>query len=485
MKFVDRITELKFLNNYYILSKKMLVVLEIYGNRGIGKTMLVKEFCTIHKQLYFFVNESKESKTLLEEYEFYLKSVNILDKYAKLETWNQFLEIIFNKAEGYIIVFDEFQRFMQVDKSFFSDMQNFIDSNKTKKILLIFQGSSIGLMKRLFTDNSMPLYGRITNKLKLQELPIIAIPKLLTLLHFKPSAEAIVESFSLFGGYPSGYAAIEAAPLLLNKAKTKFNIYNIVNELFVIQYAPLRSTVEDILQQELGKRKGVYYSILQAVATGRNSFSEIADSTYIKPTSLPRYINDLTVTLGFMSKFSIITGRGLKNPKYKIVNPIVDLWFRIVYKNRSSIENLQFDEKNIKNIVNPFLGYRFEDFARALLLANQRSLLNFRFSDIGSWWGRNPAKAKHTNQEEIDLVALNNNTKNILFAECKWTNSEVDVDLYYDLQRKSRLVQWNNDKRKEHFALFSKSGFTDKMVKLAKEKNVLLFDLKAIEKALQ
>jgi len=45
-------------------------------------------------------------------------------------------------------------------------------------------------------------------------------------------------------------------------------------------------------------------------------------------------------------------------------------------------------------------------------------------------------------------------------------------------------VQWHNDDRHEHFALFSKSGFTDEMKEIAKKEGVMLFDLEAIEEAL-
>jgi hypothetical protein len=43
---------------------------------------------------------------------------------------------------------------------------------------------------------------------------------------------------------------------------------------------------------------------------------------------------------------------------------------------------------------------------------------------------------------------------------------------------KSTRVEWQNDKRKEYFALFSKAGFTPEL----KKENVILFDLKEIEK---
>lgn len=45
-------------------------------------------------------------------------------------------------------------------------------------------------------------------------------------------------------------------------------------------------------------------------------------------------------------------------------------------------------------------------------------------------------------------------------------------------------MQWRNGSGKEHYALFSKSGFDEGMEALAKDEGVMLFDLPAIEKEL-
>jgi hypothetical protein len=47
-------------------------------------------------------------------------------------------------------------------------------------------------------------------------------------------------------------------------------------------------------------------------------------------------------------------------------------------------------------------------------------------------------------------------------------------DIYHDLKTKSRSVAWHNDKRKERFILFSKSGFTQRMLEIAEREKVLL-----------
>jgi hypothetical protein len=103
---------------------------------------------------------------------------------------------------------------------------------------------------------------------------------------------------------------------------------------------------------------------------------------------------------------------------------------------------------------------------------------------VGNWYGKDPKKPKGMDREEIDVVAVGKRSGDILFAECKWQNVPVGIDVYYELKRKAQLVQWQNEGRKEHFAMFSRSGFTEAMAELARKDSVMLFDLQALESAL-
>lgn len=88
-----------------------------------------------------------------------------------------------------------------------------------------------------------------------------------------------------------------------------------------------------------------------------------------------------------------------------------------------------------------------------------------QYTSIGKWWSKD---------EEIDIVALDEETKTAYFGECKWSNKKVGEDIYQALIRKSQLIDWHKDKRKEKFILFSKNGFTSRMIEISKKENVLL-----------
>jgi len=99
--------------------------------------------------------------------------------------------------------------------------------------------------------------------------------------------------------------------------------------------------------------------------------------------------------------------------------------------------------------------------------------LGARFTHWGRWWNR---------ENEIDVVALDADSHDIFFCECKWQNRKIGVDVIRQLLDKAPLVKWFNEARKEHYAVIAKAGFTKKAVAFAKDKGVLLFDLMDMER---
>lgn len=102
------------------------------------------------------------------------------------------------------------------------------------------------------------------------------------------------------------------------------------------------------------------------------------------------------------------------------------------------------------------------------LIREKILLRNTSFTKIGKWWHKD---------KEIDIVALNEQKKEILFAECKWRDKVDARKILEELKDKARFVEWRNNSRKEHYAVFAKS-FREKI----REKDVSCFDLKDMGK---
>ena len=119
---------------------------------------------------------------------------------------------------------------------------------------------------------------------------------------------------------------------------------------------------------------------------------------------------------------------------------------------------------DIRKAMPQHLSSVYEKVAIELLWTNMDRF--FPFTAVGRWWERN---------EEIDAVSINPDLNSILFCEVKWSERPVGTDVYEALKGKAELVQWGKKDRKEYFCLFSRTGFTDAMVKAASKENVSLF----------
>ena len=98
----------------------------------------------------------------------------------------------------------------------------------------------------------------------------------------------------------------------------------------------------------------------------------------------------------------------------------------------------------------------------------------FPFTKIGKWWKKD---------KEIDLIALNEQTKEILFCECKWKDKVNAEKVVKELvEEKIPYVDWNNNDRKESIAVFAKSF--SKRIEEFDGRKVYCFDLRDLEKLL-
>ena len=169
-----------------------------------------------------------------------------------------------------------------------------------------------------------------------------------------------------------------------------------------------------------------------------------------------------------------------KKGRYYLRDNFLLFWFRYIHPNLSSIEEGIFNVDVIRNDYSSYTGYIFEKISRETVVHLIREKKLPEFTKIGKQWGKIPSR-KET--YEIDVVALNDQTKDILFAECKWKDKVNAEKVCKELVEKASYVEWNNNKRKEYLAVFAKS-FSKKIDEFEGRK-VFCFDLKDVEKMMK
>ena len=159
-----------------------------------------------------------------------------------------------------------------------------------------------------------------------------------------------------------------------------------------------------------------------------------------------------------------------KKTIYSIEDNMFYFWYRFVLENSSVIArgaaNLVY--KRIETQLSDYMGRIFEEICtqylwKQLLLGN----MPIEFISLGRWWGNDPRKRSQT---EIDIMG-EQDSNSAIFAECKWKNENVDLDVLEALIERSGLFHYT----KIHYFLFSKTGFTKGCMEKAKEiENVTL-----------
>jgi uncharacterized protein len=423
LRFVDRRRELKELAEIAALSKKKLFVVALYGLRRVGKTRLLLKLFE-NKGLYFFVNKNKTSTDLLNEFQGVLKESKVLSELESVDSWDNFFEVLM-KRKAPPIVFDEFQNFAFVEPAVFGIMQKNIDLNESKSGLIVVSGSLIGLMKKLFKSSKEPLHGRIKRGFKLEPLSLSSCLELGKEL--KLNKEDLTKLYCIFGGYPKYFVAIEDFGLRGKKAE------EILDYLLFARNAPLEDEVNSILSQEFGGRSGVYYSILEAIASGDNTLSLIASGLNTSPTSITRQVKELKDYFELIEFEMPFEGkRGI----YKIKHPLMQYWFAEIYKNYSDYVSRkpEFMER-LRNNLNTAYGKAFEDVAKEFLT----NKLNLK--EAKRQWGKIHGAKNGENTYEIDLIAKKG--KEIFAFEFKWRNltpSEA-INALNELGNKTNYLQ--------------------------------------------
>ena len=179
MRFYNRQKELENLKDIESLSKKSSKMTVIVGRRRIGKTKLIQ--VAYPKKVYLFVSKKNEA-LLCEEFISIIQNqlnIKILGSFTK---FNELFEYMMNvsKTTSFTLVIDEFQEFLYINSSIYSDMQNIWDSYKDEtEMNLVLSGSIYSLMKKIFEDKKEPLFGRANNKIHLKPFDVKTIKEIL------------------------------------------------------------------------------------------------------------------------------------------------------------------------------------------------------------------------------------------------------------------------------------------------------------------
>ena len=466
VSFIDREDEIAFLEEAYSTDRSQMIV--IYGRRRVGKTYLLLQFMKEKKHTYHLCTKGNET----EQIRFLSRMIGVsLDDTALVlspfSEWRTLFMYLYERAkdERYLLIIDEFPYLINANTAVTSIFQKYWDEYLSKtKIMLVLCGSSIAMMESEVLAYKSPLYGRRTGQWKVEPMSFGDAARF-----FAESGwvEEAIENYSITGGVPFYLVELDL---------TKNAIDNILEN--VARKGKLLYDEGEILIREELRDPLTYFSILEAISSGNTKQVRIANHIGVPSTALPRYLSTLT-RLGYIEKRVPVTEPDKsKKAVYRIKDNFINFWFRFIYPYRSYIEEGDYGRfrKILDSHFNQYVSFIFEDICKDFLSAlNRDSRLPLHFTKIGNWWGHYRDRGKRK-EVEIDAVALNDGTKDVLFVECRWKNLSLKQaeTILGDLVVKSHHVDWNNLVRTEYFGIIGKR--IEKKEELRK-RGFVVFDL--------
>ena len=126
-----------------------------------------------------------------------------------------------------------------------------------------------------------------------------------------------------------------------------------------------------------------------------------------------------------------------------------------------------------KDFIQKFVAFSYEDVCKDIFASLCRSkAVDFVPSRIGSYWLNDI-----NGDAEIDVMAVDHQKKQVFVGECKYHNKPVDAMVYYELEekvKKSAELRTAFPGYKILYGLFSKSGFTQRMLDQAEGRDDIL-----------
>ena len=478
--FIGREAELKFLQDKYTEERGQFIVL--YGRRRVGKTETLREFCKDKPHVFFSCTQTTDLVQLRNfSSRMFKENIPAKNYISEFADWEKAFRAVLDLPYGNqkkLLVIDEFPYMCRGNKSIPSILQNLWDAElRDSNVMIILCGSAMSFVEKELLSEKNPLYGRATGIYKMKEMGFYDAIK------FFPeySDRDKVLTYAVLGGIPH----------YLRQWNPKLSVDENIKRNILTKGCILYSEVEFLLHQEL-RETPIYNSIIEAVALGNTKLNDISQKSLLEDTAKTSvYLKNL-MELGIVEReFSVDskikeranTGRGT----YRLTDNFFRFWYAFGFANYSQLEDGDVDgvyEYVVKPALHEFASFAFEDVCREFVrMLQKKNELPFRYSKMGRWMGKTTVRDEkasdglRTAETEIDLLCIGKDAKEYLVGECKFKGVPFSYSEYLDTLAKLTPLK---EKSKFYYALFSESGFDQKILDCAAMNETQLYSLENI-----
>lgn len=429
--FIGREAELKQIEALY--KKKIASLVVLKGRRRIGKSRLIKEFaCRNAKQRFWsFAGLAPESAVSAQEQRNnFARQLSAILKTPPMtfEDWSDALEhLSLNLKAGDIVLFDEISWMGSKDKTFIPKLKAWWDK-QSMHIMLVFCGSvSTWIEENIL--KSTAFFGRINLTISLDPLSIRESAEFLRKLGLKLSHYEMYSLLSILGG----------VPWYLEQCKSELSAAKNIKQLAFEKNGLLVTEFDRIFHDLFDTKGTVYKKILDSLKDGARTLSEIRQSIKFAHSGTLSELMEHLIIAGFISKqplWSFKTAKPSKQSLYRISDPYMRFYLKLIATNLEAISLGEFDEIPISSIsgFDVHMGLQLE-----FLLLQNRSLIikELGISPLDILRSGSYRQTKTSSQEacQIDYL-IQTKTNSLFICEFKFKRREINSEIINEMQEK-------------------------------------------------
>ncbi len=261
------------------------------------------------------------------------------------------------------------------------------------------------LLSKIFKDNKEPLYDRQSRFLHIKPFRTAVIKDIFKTYNPNYTNDDLLTLYMLTGG-----VAKYVSSLIDNKTYTKKEMI----ESAISEDSPFILEGKNILLEEFGKDSAIYFSILSAIASGRNTRNEIESAV---GKEVGGYLSKLEDDYNLITKhLPVLTPNSQKNVHYELDDMFFKFWFRFIHKYNYMLEIGKYDKLRevIERDYTSYSGHVLERYFQQKL-AEEADITR-----LGNWWDRK-------GENEIDIITENELDGKLTFYEVKRQKEYISI----------------------------------------------------------
>jgi hypothetical protein len=458
-EFVDREEELARLEEWWASPERMPV--NLYGRRRVGKSWLLRRFAH-GKPAVILAAERLAPGTQLTRFAALLEpGLGVRPEIPDLVALFRVAFRLASKAKA-LVVIDEFPWLLpsaeaEIERALSSIQAVMEEERGSSRLKLVLCGSAVSQMQALMSER-----GTLHGRLRALEVRPLRYPQTRGFLGTLDPVRR-VERFAITGGMPRYLSELGGGDL-----------ESVICSRVLDRNGPLWNEARSVLEQEL-RQPGVYFSILEQLATGAKEVERIASGARIENSIVSRYLATLAELRIVRRKLPAGAAPSSRGGHWELSDPFLRFWFRFVFPFQAELETglraKDLWESSVKPALSDHVAPVFEDVCRDWTRAGYGQTAQ----RLGGWWGNARNDLRRTGRrttEEIDIIGLTTGRRVAVIGECRWRNKAMDGAILEEIENYKlpalRQAGYEIDDELQ-VLLFARSGYNSTLRKAASE----------------